>query len=125
MLKDWFELLVAQNFVIDGILFPLAYDRFASDWLIRHGGAPVAMLTTFMTDWFAETSRWMDSVMKIAAAESAANRELLARWTADWRGRAIAALDPVARLGMGGEGESQLQAAVAAFDRRAAAAGLA
>ena len=44
--KDWFELYVAQNLVLDGMLYPLAYDRFDTA-ISQHGGSALAMLTGF------------------------------------------------------------------------------
>jgi phenol hydroxylase P1 protein len=52
--KDWFELFVAQNVVLDGLLYPLVYET-RSTTCCRPGRPPVSMLTQFMTDWFAET----------------------------------------------------------------------
>ena len=74
--KDWFELLVAQNFALDGLLYPLVYDRIDREFE-QHTGSVVSMLTEFMSEWFGETSRWVDMTLKTAAAESEANKALI------------------------------------------------
>ena len=60
---DWFALLVAQDFVIDGLLYPLIYERF-NDKLNAAYGPLFSMLTRFQREWFAETSKWLDAVLK-------------------------------------------------------------
>ena len=67
------------------------------------GHGQVGMLTEFMRLWFGETQRWVDALVKTVAAESPANRELLERWIATWRSRALEALAPLAAIGPGHE----------------------
>lgn len=93
--RDWFELLVAQNFVLDGLLYPLIYDRFDKT-MVQHTGTVISMLTEFMNDWYAETSRWVDMMLKTAAEESSGNKARIEAWVTQWRGQAMQALDPVA-----------------------------
>lgn len=93
-LQDWFELLVAQNFVLDGLLYPLVYERFDTR-ISENGGSALAMLTEFMVDWFAETNRFTDMMLKTAAVESAANKTLLEQWTRRWTARVAGALAPL------------------------------
>jgi phenol hydroxylase P1 protein len=53
------------------------------------------MLTAFMNEWYEETQPWVNAVLKTAAAESAANRELLSGWIDTWQAsarEAVAAL---------------------------------
>ncbi|HEY0287202.1 MAG TPA: aromatic/alkene monooxygenase hydroxylase subunit beta [Pseudomonas sp.] len=95
VVRDPFELFVAQNVALDGLLYPLVYGRIVDDRFAVNGGSAVAMLTQFMSDWFEETRKWVDAVMKVAAAESEQNREQLQAWTTVWRDRAAAALLPV------------------------------
>ena len=113
--KDWFELLVAQDFVLDGLLYPLVYERFDRA-LEPHAGTVVSMLTEFMREWSAETSRWVDMVLKTAAAESEDNRRQLAAWIEHWTRRSSEALQPLAAevFGAGaGEVMSELRAELA------------
>lgn len=112
---DWFELLVAQDFVLDGLLYPLVYERFDRAFE-AHAGPVVSMLTEFMREWFAETSRWVDMVVKTAAAESEDNRRQLASWLEHWSERADKALQPLAAEVFGeraGEVMSELRTALA------------
>jgi phenol hydroxylase P1 protein len=97
VIKDWFELFVAQNLVLDGLLYPMVYGRFGGE-LSQSGGSVVAMLTEFMDAWYAESVRWVDAFVKTAAAESPANKHLLSAWTRDWTARAAEALAPLAKL---------------------------
>lgn len=101
VLQDPFELYVAQNLVLDGLLYPLVYGSFVDEHVALQGGTAVAMLTAFMPEWQAESARWIDAVVETAAAESPANRELITRWVKAWTERSQAALAPVAQLAFG------------------------
>ena len=125
VLKDPFELFVAQNLALDAQLYPLIYGRFVDDHLALRGGTAVAMLTAFMPEWHDESARWIDAVVKTAAAESDANRQLISEWTRAWADRAQAALAPVAELALGDSGQAVLQDIRAALDARVKKAGLA
>lgn len=121
---DWFELFVAQHFAIDGVLYPLVYGKFDLAGQ-RHGATALSMLTEFMGEWFGEHSRWVDAVIKTAAAESDANRALLGQWFTVWRDRAAQAFAPLAARVLGEEaGAAALNDTVAALTARAQALGL-
>lgn len=100
VVKDWFEQFVAQFLAIDGLLFPLVYGRFDAAGQ-RLGAAGLSMLTEFMTEWSAEHARWVDAVVKTAAAESPANAALLSGWFAAWSARAADAAAPLAARVLG------------------------
>ncbi len=123
--KDWFQLYVAQNFVLDGLLYPLVYENIVDKQLAAKGGATVAMLTAFMTEWFSETSKWVDFTLKTAAAESAENKALIGEWCKAWRDRAVAALTPVMEHASGADASLLIATVVARFNDRAAKLGLA
>ena len=125
VVQDPFELFVVQNVVLDGLLYPLVYETIIDDVLSAQGGTSVAMLTQFMTDWFAETKKWADATVKIAAAESAENKEILAKWTVEWRDRAAAALLPVARIALGDRTDELMGEVVQQFNARMTKAGVA
>jgi len=125
VLKDPFELFVAQNVALDGLLYPLVYETIIDDVLSAQGGTPVAMLTQFMTDWYAETRKWTDATMKTAAAESADNKEVLGKWVTHWRDRAASALLPVARIAVGERADELTAEVVQQFNARMAKAGVA
>lgn len=93
--RDWGELFVLQNLVIDGCLHPLFFDRFAQT-LATNGGAVFSMLTEFMVDWHVESARWVDAVIARVAAESAYNRMLLETWITTWLPQVRGALEPLA-----------------------------
>ena len=54
------------------------------------------MLTEFIQNWNKDTNRWVDAVVKIAAAESDDNKQLLEQWIGSWKGKALEALAPLA-----------------------------
>jgi len=125
VVRDPFELFVAQNLALDGQLYPLVYGAFVDDHLALQGGTAVAMLTAFMPEWHEESAKWVDAVVKTAAAESDANRTLIAGWATAWAERARAALAPVAELALGAAGDAALADARATLDARLKKAGLA
>ena len=125
VLKDPFELFVAQNLALDGLLYPLIYGSFVDDHIALRGGTAVAMLTAFMPDWHEESARWVDAVIKAAAAESPTNATLISGWANEWITRAAAALAPVAELALGAAGEAALADARATLTQRCRKAGLA
>ncbi|MCB1887148.1 MAG: aromatic/alkene monooxygenase hydroxylase subunit beta [Rhodocyclaceae bacterium] len=122
--RDWFELLVAQNFVSDGLLYPLVYEQFVDTKLNGRGGAGVSMMCAFMTEWHGEMRKWSDAVIKVAAKESDANRALLSEWTRTWRDRCAEALAPVADRAFGDEAAAILDTVTQSFNDRAAKLGL-
>ncbi|MDR2188620.1 MAG: aromatic/alkene monooxygenase hydroxylase subunit beta [Azonexus sp.] len=124
MVRDPFELFVAQNAALDGLLYPLVYGRIVDDFLSPQGASAVAMLTQFMSDWSVETQKWVDAVLKTAAAESEHNRALLCDWTKAWSARAASALLPVAALALGGDATAVVDEEMAAFKTRLAKTGI-
>jgi phenol hydroxylase P1 protein len=121
--KDWFELYVAQNVVLDGLLYPLVYQAFGN-MLNASGQTSFAMLTEFMNEWFEEHVRWTSQVIKIAAAESPENRARLAQWVGQWQPRVLAALQPLAQTALGANGQAELDACAAQLAERLAKSGL-
>ena len=124
VVKDPFELFVAQNLALDGLLYPLIYGSFVDEHVALQGGTAVAMLTAFMPEWHDESARWVDAVIKTAAAASDANRGLLQQWVAQWSERAEAALAPVAQLALGEAGNEALGEARARVAERCRKAGV-
>lgn len=124
-LRDPFELFVAQNVALDGLLYPLVYERIVDDYLASTGASAVAMLTQFMSEWFDETKKWVDAVLKTAAGESEHNRAQLQEWTNAWKDRAAAALLPVVELVFGARADDVVSEQVAAFKARIEKTGIA
>lgn len=117
--KDWFELLVAQDFVLDGLLYPLVYDRIDAVFE-RNAGSGLSMLTEFMNEWSGESTRWIDAVLKVAAKESDANKQQIERWAEKWLARVSGALSPVAEHVLGAEAEGVMRELQDALKARAA-----
>lgn len=92
--EDWFEVFVAQDLVVDTLVFNIFYEQFDQK-LASMGGRDVALLTEFMQVWNKDSSRWLDSVLKTVASESEDNRVLLAGWVKHWREKTLHALHPL------------------------------
>ncbi len=123
VVEDWFELFVAQNLVIDGLVYPLVYESFDAEGQ-KHGGAAISMLSEFMSEWFADHSRWADAVIKTAAKESDANKDRLSAWFAAWRDKAAASLRPLSAYVLEDGGDAAVDAALETLNARAAKLGL-
>lgn len=93
--EDWFELFVAQNLVLDGLIHPIFFDAFDKK-IAAKGGAVYSILTEFIFDWDVETRRWTDKQISVATAESAANKALVSGWFNNWLAEAEAAIAPLA-----------------------------
>ena len=65
MVKDPFELFIAQDVALDGLLYPMIFDAIVNGVFAQQGGTAVSLSTQFMTEWFAETRRWADATIKI------------------------------------------------------------
>lgn len=100
--QDWFEVVVAQNLVIDTLVYNLFYQQLDSK-LNEMGGRDIALLTEIVHDWNKDVTRWFDSVLKTVAAESEENHALLLSWIGKWREKTLAALTPVANSMLGSD----------------------
>lgn len=123
VIEDWFELFVAQNFVLDGLLYPLVYQHFDARFGAAHGPA-LSMLTSFMSSWFDETRRWVDATLKVAAGESEQNASLLGEWLGRSIEGAADALKPPATRMLGDDGDATLATLVSELRARAAKLGV-
>ena len=123
VMKDWFEMFVAQHLALDGLLFGLAYKE-VDQALNEQAGPTVSLLTRFQSELFDDSSKWVDACLKVAAAENPANKAQLQTWIAHWRGRAMVALQPLARMALGTDGDAALARSAARLDTRLAKAGL-
>jgi phenol hydroxylase P1 protein len=95
VVKDWFELFIAQNLVLDGLLYPFLYTHVAK--LAAKSGTPFyGLVTGFMKEWFAENVRWVDAVVKAAVADSPENKALIEGWVNKYQAEATAGLTALA-----------------------------
>jgi phenol hydroxylase P1 protein len=123
VVSDWFEVFVAQNLAMDGIVHPLVFRAF-DDEAQNHNGTAVSMVTEFMPEWFKDNARWVDAVVKTVADASDDNRKLLSGWFADWSGRATEAVLPLAAQVLGNGGAAVVDGIAAELGARAAKLGL-
>lgn len=100
VVDDWFELTLVQNVLLDGLMYPLIYEKMDA-WLGELGAEDVSMLTEFQRNWFKESHRWTNAIIKTVAGESDSNRELLEGWTDVWEPRVYEALTPIAQATTG------------------------
>ena len=123
VVRDWFELFVRQNLVLDGLLYPLVFRQYEPRISSQHGPA-LSLLSEFMTTWFDESSRWVDATIKTAAAESPGNAERLRGWIAASRAEVREALATYAGEILGGDAAGVLEKVDATFDARLAKLGV-
>jgi len=124
VVRDPFEIFVAQNLAIDGLLYPLIFGHFIDDHVALNGGTAVSMLSAFMVEWHEESNRWVDAVVKTAAAESEANKTLINEWTQAWSKRMHDALVPISQMALGDKGASTLEDVLTQFQARCKKLGL-
>lgn len=108
VLDDWFEIMVAQNIVMDGLIYPLIFDNYIQE-VSSKGGNTLTLLTQFMSDWYVETIRWTNQLIKVVAKESDANTELLSSWVIKWTERLNKAVLPIAQAAFADGGEDKLE----------------
>jgi phenol hydroxylase P1 protein len=99
VVRDWFELTVAQNVVSDGLVYPLLFHKL-DEQLSANGAAQVGMLTEFMRLWFAESQRWVDALLKTVINHSPENKLRVQGWVDHWSRRSVEALRQLASLGL-------------------------
>jgi len=82
------------------------------------------MLTEFMSEWYEEHVLWINSVIKVAAAESENNNVQIGKWIQKWRAEILQALQPLAQEALGGAAQVSLDAAVAQLSARTNKSGI-
>lgn len=121
---DWFEVLLAQNFLFDGLVYPLAMSRL-EQVLGPQAASGYALCTEFATNWHEENVRWMDANLRTAAAESPANAALLKQWIERWLPAWIDAFWPWATAAFGDQAGAAVGEVVDELVARAERAGIA
>lgn len=123
VVKDWFELFIAQNLVLDGWLHPFTYTHLEQK-ASKESGAFFGLSSKFQNDWSAETTRWVDAMVKAAIAESDENRALVAGWTAHYAARTREAVEALAATVFGDDAESVVSVIEETFAARLKKIGL-
>ncbi|MBZ0333279.1 aromatic/alkene monooxygenase hydroxylase subunit beta [Marinobacter sp. AL4B] len=113
VIDDWFELTLVQNVLLDGLMYPLIYDHMDA-WLGEQGAEDVSLLTEFQRDWYKESQRWTNSMIKTVGGENDGNREQLQHWVTQWEHRVYEALMPIAQAttGLGALDETRAELSV-------------
>tara|TARA_R110001592_G_scaffold363372_2_gene686291 strand:- start:167611 stop:168591 length:981 start_codon:yes stop_codon:yes gene_type:complete len=120
VVEDWFEVFVAQDVVLDTLVYDLIY-RQLDEAITEEGGSDLAILIEFMQEWHKDNSRWVDATLKSTVAESVHNKELIGRWVREWKEKAVADIAPLAEVAVG---DGAVDAAVEVLDKRLTKAGL-
>ncbi|MEX2474311.1 MAG: phenol hydroxylase, partial [Marinobacter sp.] len=79
------------------------------EWFGEQGAEDVSMLTEFMRDWFKESLRWTNAMIKTVVAESDGNKEQIQAWIDHWEPRAYEALLPIANETTGRDALDQIR----------------
>jgi phenol/toluene 2-monooxygenase (NADH) P1/A1 len=79
VVKDPIRLFIKQNVVFDAFVIPLMINEFSKE-MAENEEMVVPMLSEFITSWYEETIKWLDSVVKVMTSESSENKELLTQW---------------------------------------------
>ena len=119
---DWFELHVAQNLVLDGLVYPLVYQQF--DRRRADIGPAFSLVTDFMATWYGESARWVDATVKTAAQESPGNAAVIGEFAFGWLDRFTHALRPLAMRLFDTDADAELAQAVDALRKRLNGLGL-
>lgn len=123
VLRDPMETFVLQNFVADALVYPLFFQEFDARFAAQNGPG-LSSLTDYLMRWYEETAKWVDAVIKIAAAESAENNALISGWVAKGRDAWMEALTPLAQAAIGDQSGAALETVKAALGTRAGKLGL-
>ncbi|POP54487.1 aromatic/alkene monooxygenase hydroxylase subunit beta [Zhongshania marina] len=123
VLRDWFEVFVAQNLVADGLMYPLIFDEFVSSFS-RNYGNDLNSLTNYSVKWQSDFARWVDSVVKTASSESDENKEQINKWIDKWHASIYSSLGDLAKLAFGIECDESLEKINSSFIARISKLGL-
>jgi phenol hydroxylase P1 protein len=105
--RDWFEVIVAQALVADGLVYALFFHHFDRKFSAEQGPG-LSTVLDYLTRWHEESNKWVDSVVKTVVGESDSNRALVQSWVDKWKGAFLAALSPIAQATMGAAGREAL-----------------
>src|SRR3546814_2940401 len=81
VVRDPVELFVAQNFAIDGLIYPIIYQTLIDGVFSTRGASALSMVTQFQTDWYGEVTRSeehtseLQSLMRISYAVFCLNKK--------------------------------------------------
>ncbi len=95
VIKDPVKLFVAQNVVLDAFVIPVLISKF-SEAMTDLGVSEVAMMNEFVTTWYEESTKWINSVIKVMAGESEENKQTLEHWVKEYIDIAESAITPLA-----------------------------
>lgn len=121
--RDWFELHVLQNLLLDGMIYSYAYQRF-DEACGADGNLAFSLATEFMREFQAEAARWTDATVKVVVASSVANKARVEAWVDHWEPRVVAAVTPLAEAAFETEAGAFIAETTAAQAARRAKLGL-
>jgi len=80
IVKDYMELFIIQNVIFDGFIIPLMFKSLGNK-LTPAGNIAMSMMSEFIVTVSEETNKWVDNYVKVSAAESVENTEILTMWS--------------------------------------------
>lgn len=123
VVQDWFELFIAQNFVMDSHIYPFAFTDI-DDVLLAMGETSVSLTTEVFRHWYREHCRWVDAIIKRTCDESDENRNLITQWTQTWSAEMRVATSTLENELDGDNGPSRTKAIEQQFIQRAEKIGI-
>ena len=124
VIDDWFEAFVAQNLAMDGIIHRLVFEELRRS-IRGAGGTGLVMVTDIVSDVYVDQARWIDAVVKTAAAASKENAAKLAGWLRTWTARATEAAASLAKHALGDRADEAVARLSRELSARATKLGLA
>lgn len=121
--RDWSKMMVVQNLVADGLVYPMFYQKFDVKFSDEHGTGLSSLLDYLLT-WQKESARWVDAVVKTMAAESEANREVINGWVQEWYSRVVESVQSALAPVMSEELNDAVEGTLSAFNTRLKKLGL-
>ena len=123
VVKDWFELFIAQNFVMDTLVYEFAHNHF-DQFMAERGVQSASMMTEIFRGWFADRDRWVTAVLKRAVSESEENKKLISGWIDAWAEQVQPAITALADYAMPDKSGEVITACMEELERKKSAIGL-
>ncbi len=123
VVKDWYELFVAQNFVMDTLIYEFVHNHF-DQLMVERGVQSASMITEIFRTWFADRDRWVTAVLKRTVSENDENKNLISGWIEGWKEQAQPAISALADYAMPDKSGEVVSTCMDELERKKSAIGL-
>ena len=123
VLKDWYELFIAQNFVMDTLVYEFAHNHF-DQMMAERGVQSASLITEIFRSWFNDRDRWVMAVLKRTISESDENKQQISDWVNDWAEQVQPAIAALADYAMPEKSGEVVSACMDELERKKSAIGL-